>query len=81
MGLETERRTRIRLEVVTLLEGGNSPTPVPVRAAVFRGHSDIDYVCGKCDAVICEGIRAGALKGLIFFCVACSAIIRVPEET
>lgn len=78
--METERRTRIRLEVVTSPGGGSFPTPIPVRAAVFRGHSDIDYVCGKCGSLICEGIRAGAFKGLIFFCVACSAIIRVPEE-
>ena len=53
-------------------------TPIFVRGApAFRGYSEMDYVCGSCGMVICDGIRPGAFAGIVFHCGACGELNRV----
>lgn len=45
---------------------------------VLVGEDPLDYVCSRCFQVLCEGMRPGALEGLIIRC-ACGTVNRVPE--
>jgi hypothetical protein len=54
---------------------------VPIRsdAPIFQGAGDIDYVCARCDTVICQGAHAGMFTALSFRCV-CGELAQVPDE-
>jgi hypothetical protein len=62
------------------LEAHKRPTPpIVVRGApAFAGASDTDYVCGRCHAVICAGVRNGAFVGFVFQC-SCGQFNRGPS--
>lgn len=47
---------------------------------ILIGDGSIDYTCTGCGAVVCEGIAAGDLAGLVVRC-ACGAVGRVPRHT
>jgi hypothetical protein len=34
----------------------------------FKGQWSTDYVCGKCGAVLCEGVRPGLFASVVFQC-------------
>ena len=53
------------------------PTPTPW-APAFEGRWDIDYTCGYCDRVICARVKRWLFAGLVFRCVACNKLNRVP---
>ncbi len=45
---------------------------------LFEGVAESDYTCGGCGAVLCAGIGAGRLAGVVFRCW-CGALNRVPS--
>jgi hypothetical protein len=47
------------------------------RGPVFVGQGALDYVCGQCRSVVCEGIAPGDLGGIPVRC-RCGAIGRMP---
>ncbi|HTP30465.1 MAG TPA: hypothetical protein VMK12_33010, partial [Anaeromyxobacteraceae bacterium] len=46
-------------------------------APAFKGRWSANYVCGRCGAVLCDGIRPGLFVGIIFQCL-CGQYGRVP---
>lgn len=70
---------RLALEIVSSGDamGFIVPTPTPW-APAFEGRWDIDYTCGYCDRVICAGVKRWLFAGMVFRCVACSKLNRVP---
>ncbi len=70
---------RLALDVVSPGDamGFIVPTPAPW-APAFEGRWDIDYVCGRCGRVVCQGVKRWLFAGIVFRCVACNALNRVP---
>jgi hypothetical protein len=73
-------RRAVRMELVP----GRCDEALPVQAPntegpVFVGEGALDYVCAACFAVLCEGISAGDLTGVLVRC-ACGAVNRVPHS-
>ncbi len=46
-------------------------------APIFQGMAEADYLCGSCGTVLCAGIGAGRLAGVVFRCL-CGGVNRVP---
>ncbi|HTT69612.1 MAG TPA: hypothetical protein VMG32_00205, partial [Anaeromyxobacteraceae bacterium] len=46
-------------------------------APVFTGPGDLDYLCGACGMLLCEGVRPGLFVGVLFAC-RCGAENQVP---
>lgn len=53
------------------------PTPGPGVPA-YQGLWDLDYRCATCGLILCRGVKHGLFAGLIFRCVACNKLNRVP---
>jgi hypothetical protein len=49
---------------------------------IVTGHGEIpdavDYLCGKCGAVLAEYVRQNQFKNIVFYCKKCSSYNRVP---
>ena len=39
----------------------------------YRGPGEVDYLCGRCGAVLCDGVRPGMFRVLAFSC-HCGAV-------
>ena len=52
-------------------------TPTPWTPA-FEGQWDVDYLCGSCARVVCRSVKRGLFAGMIFRCVGCNKLNRVP---
>jgi hypothetical protein len=50
-----------------------------VNVPLFIGEGDLDYGCPCCHAVVCQGIAAGDLAGVVVSC-ACGAVNQVPAR-
>ena len=53
------------------------PTPAPGVPA-FEGRWDLDYTCGSCGRILCRSMKHGLFAGMIFRCIACNKLNRVP---
>ena len=52
-------------------------TPAPGVPA-FEGRWDLDYTCGSCGRILCRSMKHGLFAGMIFRCIACNKLNRVP---
>ena len=70
---------RLALELVGPADavGFIVPTPAPW-APAFEGGWDLDYACARCGRLLCRGVKRGLFAGIIFRCVACNGLNRVP---
>jgi hypothetical protein len=72
-------RRRLRLEVLA-----QAPDPSLVQdvfhGPLIDGRGLLDYACGQCDSVLCNGISSGMLPGVVIRCW-CGALNRVPRKT
>jgi hypothetical protein len=39
----------------------------------YRGPGEVDYLCGECGAVLCDGVMLGMFQALAFAC-RCGAV-------
>lgn len=53
------------------------PTPGAGQPA-FEGGGELDYRCATCGLILCRGAKRGLFAGMIFRCVACNKLNRVP---
>ena len=53
------------------------PTPAPW-APAYEGRWDLDYTCARCGRTLCRRVKRGLFAGMIFRCVACNGLNRVP---
>jgi hypothetical protein len=75
------RPRAIRLDLVTASEARGFIVPASSDGApAFRGHWSFDYVCGRCERVLCEGVRPGLFYDVVFQCRQCGRLNRVPHD-
>jgi predicted RNA-binding Zn-ribbon protein involved in translation (DUF1610 family) len=69
----------LRLEAIAQTDARTTPMP-PSKSGgpTFVGNGLTNYVCGRCGAVICERMRTGQLKGVVFTCGGCGHLNRAP---
>jgi DNA-directed RNA polymerase subunit RPC12/RpoP len=48
--------------------------------AVFEGEGDDSIVCGRCDAMIADGIDKKQLQGMFIRCPGCNSDLYFPEQ-
>jgi DNA-directed RNA polymerase subunit RPC12/RpoP len=48
-------------------------------SVVIRGPGKTQYVCGKCDAIILEGIGPHQVQDIIFECNSCGSYNDMPS--
>ncbi len=53
------------------------PTPSPGTPA-FEGRWDLDYRCATCGLILCKGVKRWLFAGIVFRCVGCNKLNRVP---
>jgi len=73
------RRARRRQRLI-LIEAPEPDTKViapKTGGPLFRGVGEYDYACARCGALLCAGLGAGALAGVVFRCW-CGALNQVP---
>ena len=82
MGAVTLGRVALRefitLDLVPAPETGVYVVRIGAGTPVYSGPGPANYVCGRCGAVLCEGVRAGMLASVIFEC-SCGEFNRVPR--
>lgn len=69
-------RAQIQMEVVPEPEPGEASVLTlgkSGRHPIIRGDGDVDYLCGACRNVICEGVWRGQIINLVFKCPDCSS--------
>jgi DNA-directed RNA polymerase subunit RPC12/RpoP len=76
---------QIRLQVVEPPPEGSTATVLmqqDVSHPVFTGHgpveTGVDYLCGKCGAVLALNVREKQFRNIVFSCKGCSSFNRVP---
>jgi hypothetical protein len=74
----------LRRRVVLAVVPGHVPEAVPLvppaaGRPIFSGDGPLDYVCGRCGAVLGAGVHPGALAGLLVRC-RCGAVNRTPAS-
>ena len=47
-------------------------------ALIFKGSGDLDFECGKCPAVLAEGLEEGELRDVVFRCPVCGSFNEIP---
>jgi len=62
-----ERET-IRLDLVSSRDAKGFIVRLDPGKPAYKGPGPANYACGKCGAVLCEGVRAGILGAVIFQC-------------
>jgi hypothetical protein len=65
--------------VLHVLARGAPPDPERCRRRSFSGGGPLDYACGDCGALLCDGMRPGQLVGLVLRCDLCGSTNVVPE--
>jgi predicted RNA-binding Zn-ribbon protein involved in translation (DUF1610 family) len=68
--------TTIQMEVIPEPRSGEASVLVLDKSgpyAIIRGEGDVDYVCGACQNVICEGAGRGQVISLVFKCPNCGS--------
>jgi hypothetical protein len=71
---------RERIVLATLSIGGRAAVVVPpgmAGAPIYRGPGRVDYLCGQCGAVLCDGVSPGMFSSLAFAC-RCGAVSALP---
>jgi len=79
--LATSRRRPRRRQALLLIDAPPADTRVIAAKAsgpLFRGMGEFDYSCARCGALLCAGLGAGALAGVVFRCW-CGALNQVPS--
>ena len=70
------RAQRLRVIAPSALPGFMVP-PAAGGHPAYRGHRDLDYVCGSCGQLLAEGVAPGAFANIAFQC-PCGAANLVP---
>jgi hypothetical protein len=76
---------QIKLKVIEPPAEGSTATVLMQQDAmgpIFTGQgaaeNAVDYLCGKCDAVLAKNVRENQLKSIVMYCNKCMAYNRVP---
>jgi DNA-directed RNA polymerase subunit RPC12/RpoP len=69
-----ERKT-IKLNTITPQQAKNSTVLAGngKSSVVFRGDGNLDYICGKCESIVAEGVAENQIKDVVFKCNKCGS--------
>lgn len=71
---------KIQMEVIAEPKPGTASvfiTDQPSGFVYMHGQGSVDFVCGACEGIICEGMERGQLVQLVFRCPNCKSYNRV----
>jgi hypothetical protein len=71
------RHETIQLNLVPSREAKGFIVKVVDGEPAYKGPGPANYTCGRCGAVLCEGVRAGILAALVFQC-SCGGFNKIP---
>jgi len=64
----TDQREIIALDLVPSREAKGFIVRIDAGRPAYTGPGPANYTCGRCGAVLCEGVRAGILASVVFQC-------------
>ena len=58
----------------------NVKTICPPEVTFFADDNDTDLICGKCKAVLADGIKDGTLSNMVLKCNNCLSFNEIPPK-
>jgi len=71
-------RNTIRLDLVASLHVKGFIVRIEAGRPAYTGPGPANYACGRCGAILCEGVRPGILAAVTFHC-SCGEFNRIPK--